>query len=94
MKALNECGSSDSTCIQVFAGTRDTTMVQLQTCDPLEAGVDTTLWINQTGCDSLAIVERILVPAIEHHLQFSTCDPAQAVVDTIVFKPGRAVTVW
>ncbi|MCB0695463.1 MAG: gliding motility-associated C-terminal domain-containing protein, partial [Saprospiraceae bacterium] len=59
------------------------------TCDPLEAGVDTTLWINQTGCDSLAIVERILVPAIEHHLQFSTCDPAQAVVDTIVFQTGQ-----
>ena len=36
-------------------------MVQLQTCDPLEAGW-IQHWINQTGCDSLAIVERILVP--------------------------------
>ncbi len=89
LRAYNECGHSDSTCIQVSTGTSDTTIIQSQTCDPLEAGTDTTLWVNQTGCDSLAIVERILVPAIEHHLQFSTCDPIQAGVDTIVYQTGQ-----
>ncbi len=86
LSAFNECGHSDSTCIIVSTGVRDTTFTQLQTCDLAMAGMDTILWQNQGGCDSLVITERTLVQAITTNFSSTTCDPLQAGVDTTVYQ--------
>ncbi len=89
LTAYNECGTSDTTCLVISIGVGDTTFSQLQTCNPMLAGVDSIWYQNQYGCDSLAIVERILVSAIEIHLQSTTCDPIQAGTDTVVYQTSQ-----
>ncbi|MCF8239447.1 MAG: hypothetical protein K9I85_14895 [Saprospiraceae bacterium] len=86
LSAYNECGTSDSICIHIQTSTGDTTYVQMQTCDPGLAGIDTVLLQTQNGCDSLSIVEYILVPAIKVTLSSTTCDPLLAGVDTVIYQ--------
>ncbi len=86
LSAYNECGSSDSICVHIQTSTGDTTFTQIQTCDPALAGIDTVLLQTQFGCDSMSIVERILVPAIEVILPSTTCDPLVAGIDTVIYQ--------
>lgn len=53
-------GCTDAAQIQVLPGTADTTRLQVQTCDPLQAGVVTQRLTGTDGCDSVVITTTTL----------------------------------
>ncbi|MCF8239598.1 MAG: gliding motility-associated C-terminal domain-containing protein [Saprospiraceae bacterium] len=82
-RTYNDCGTSDTVCLQLTIGLPETSIFQHTTCDPAQAGTD-TLWLqNQYGCDSLVITTTSLLPSHNINQTVYTCDPAQAGLDTL-----------
>ena len=77
------CDASLTQTITISAGGADTTFIDIDTCDPLAAGSDTTFLMNQAGCDSLVITNTILQLGDTITITANTCDPIQAGLDTV-----------
>ncbi|MBK9108877.1 MAG: gliding motility-associated C-terminal domain-containing protein [Saprospiraceae bacterium] len=60
----------------------DTTLLQNQTCDPMQSGVFQRKLINQSGCDSLVIEQVTLLPSDSINQNSSTCILSQAGIFT------------
>lgn len=80
---FNECGSSDSICVQILTANTDTIFMTSTTCNPGSEGVFTTSQLNQFGCDSIVVETVNLVPSYFTEVVLTTCDPAQAGADTL-----------
>ena len=61
----------------------DTTRIVEQTCNSLEAGIDTLRLSNTFGCDSLVIINTEILPGDTTYLTAITCNPEE--VDTSSF---------
>jgi len=85
----NECGASDTVCIQVLVAGADTLLLPEVTCDPAEAGVFETTFPNQFGCDSVVVRTVSLAPSYSLQILGMTCDPAQAGSDTLFLTTAQ-----
>ncbi len=86
--AENGCGRSDTVCVLFTLHSGHSTNKSAVTCDPLEAGFDTLFLINQFGCDSLVITEKILG---ENHVEWQTvtlCGSGTNYSDTVIVSGG------
>ena len=76
--------ASTCTFLLTLTGTApDTTALSAGSCDPMQVGVDTTLLVNQAGCDSLVIATTTLLPSDTTALTATTTDATQVGVDTV-----------
>jgi gliding motility-associated-like protein len=81
----NDCGTSDTVCLNISTVTAHLTFLAGSTCDPAEAGIFTDSLSNLSGCDSLVVRTIQLAPS---HLQMQTadtCDPLALGSDTLWF---------
>lgn len=79
----NECGLSDTICLEIRVSGSDTLFLSGVTCLPGEAGVFLFQGTDQQGCDSIVLREVLLLPSYFQELVTTTCDPAQAGSDTL-----------
>ncbi len=81
----NQFGCDSLIITETLFSAADTTINPIQnTCNPIEAGIDTTIF--QTAlCDSVVITETVLLQSNEIFLSDFTCDPNMAGTDTLVF---------
>ncbi|MCB9313343.1 MAG: gliding motility-associated C-terminal domain-containing protein [Lewinellaceae bacterium] len=84
--AENSCGVSDSSCIQVITSLGDTTMTINQTCDPAMVGVDTVMYENRFGCDSIVMIQTLLWPSSVMEVMAASCDPSLVGMDTVIYQ--------
>jgi gliding motility-associated-like protein len=84
-RMLSECGSSDTTCLEVHVLPTDIVTIDSSTCDSAKAGVFTSYLANVEGCDSTVITTITLSPSQVFRLDLTTCDPQQAARDTLYF---------
>ncbi len=64
----------------------DTTIVEMTTCNEIEAGSDTLFLSNFKGCDSLVITNTSLLPSDTLFRMDSTCIANEAGLDTLFLK--------
>ncbi|MEO0582738.1 MAG: T9SS type A sorting domain-containing protein [Bacteroidota bacterium] len=82
---IDSFGISNSCTINVTltGNDGDTTNLMGTTCDPMMAGTDTVMLINQAGCDSLIITTTMLLASDTTEIAASSCDPMQVGSDTV-----------
>lgn len=88
-RTLNECGATDSVCVQVTISGVDTLFLAGMTCDSTEAGTFQDDFQNQFGCDSIVIRQITLAPSYLLLEVNTTCDPAGVGADTFLLTTSQ-----
>lgn len=85
VKAVNECGAGDSTCVNIQIFETDTSRITRNTCDPNLIQNDTIRLQNRYSCDSLIIINYRQVESDTVYLTTLTCSENQAGLDTMYY---------
>lgn len=83
-RAVNNCGNSDTVCIEILIHSVDTVFLSSTTCHPGDSGIFIIRHTNYLGCDSIVVNQVTLVTSDTITILQTSCDAIVPITDTLI----------